>query len=350
MTVPSMLPGQWVVVGFMVVALAAIAAWLLTARVLRYTLARGVLDQPGRRSSHTVATPRGGGLAIVTVLLVVLPVLGVLSLLPWPLVTALTGGCAVVAALGWVDDHRALGAGWRLCGHVLAAIWGLAWLGGLPPVLLPWGMVDLGAAGQVLAVLALVWLLNLYNFMDGINGIAGVEALTVGLGMAAVLIALGEFAAGVPLLLLAGASLGFLPWNFPRAQIFLGDVGSGTIGLFVAVHALYCAHLNPDLLWCWLILLAVFWVDTTWTLLRRGLRGERVHEAHCSHAYQRLARVAGGHVVVSLGVGLVNLGWLLPLAAAVAAGMLSGWLALVIAITPLLLAVWWLDAGAAETA
>lgn len=347
---PSVPPGQSIVVATVVVAIAAIAAWLLTARVLRYALARGVLDQPGSRSSHTVATPRGGGLAIVMVLLMVLPVLGVLSLLPWSLVMALTGSCALVAALGWVDDHCALGAGWRLCGHVLAAAWALAWLGGLPTVLLPWGMADLGVAGQVLALLALVWLLNLYNFMDGINGIAGIEALTVGLAMAALLIALGEFAAGVPLLLLAGASLGFLPWNFPRARIFLGDVGSGTIGLFLAGHALYCAHLNPDLLWCWLILLAVFWVDTTWTLLRRGLRGERVHEAHRSHAYQRLARATGSHALVSLGVGLVNLGWLLPLAAAVAAGVMSGWVALAIATMPLLLAAWWLDAGAAEAA
>jgi len=327
---------------------AAAASALVTGLVLRYALARGVLDEPGGRSSHAVATPRGGGLAIVLVALLALLALGLAEVLPWPMVNGLGGACALVAGLGWIDDHRHLGAGLRLCGHVLAALWGLFWLGGLPAVALPWGEVDLGLAGEVLALLYLVWLLNLYNFMDGINGIAGVEALTVGLAMTVLLVAQGEFAASLPVLVLAGASLGFLPWNFPRARIFLGDVGSGTIGLFMALHAMYCAALEPALLWAFLIMLAVFWVDATWTLLRRALRGERVHEAHRTHGYQRLARRLGGHTAVTLGVGLINLCWLFPLAALVAWGALSGWSGLAIAVAPLVLAAWWLDAGAAE--
>jgi Fuc2NAc and GlcNAc transferase len=340
--------GTLLVPALLVFLAAAAGSTLITGRVLRYALARGVLDAPGARSSHLVATPRGGGLAIVLVALLALPLFGFGGLLPWSMVIGLGGACALVGSLGWIDDHRHLGAGLRLSGHGLAALWGLFWLGGLPAVALPWGEVDLGLAGEVFAVLYLVWLLNLYNFMDGINGIAGVEALTVGLAMTVLLVGWGEFAASLPWLVLAGASLGFLPWNFPRAKIFLGDVGSGTIGLFMALHALYCAGLEPALLWAFLIMLAVFWVDATWTLLRRALRGERVYEAHRTHGYQRLARRLGGHAAVTLGVGLINVCWLFPLAASVAWGMLSGWLGLAVAVVPLVLAAWWLDAGAAE--
>jgi len=108
------------------------------------------------------------------------------------------------------------------------------------------------------------------------------------------------------------ASAGFLCWNWPPAKVFLGDVGSGYLGYVIAVLALAAARTNPVALWVWLILGGVFFVDATMTLCRRLLRGERVFEAHRSHAYQWLARRWGSHGKVTVTVIAVNLAWLLP--------------------------------------
>jgi len=115
-------------------------------------------------------------------------------------------------------------------------------------------------------------------------------------------------------LMFAAACCGFLVWNWPPAKIFLGDVGSGYLGYVIAVLALAATRENPVALWTWLILGGVFFVDATVTLLRRLLRGERVYEAHRSHAYQWLARRWGSHSKVTCAVLMVNVLWLLPCA------------------------------------
>jgi Fuc2NAc and GlcNAc transferase len=194
-----------------------------------------------------------------------------------------------------------------------------------------------------------VWLLNLYNFMDGIDGIAGVEAVTVALAacLLAWLAGLGV-EAWWPMLLLAAGVAGFLVWNWPPARIFMGDAGSGFIGLMLGLLSIQAAQLSFELLAGWLVLLAVFVTDATLTLLRRLLRGQPLTEAHRSHAYQYAARRLGGHRSVTLAVAGINLLWLLPIAAL----MVTGWLAtipgLVLAYAPLVGLAWWLKAGAAE--
>src|SRR5690606_17291136 len=202
---------------------------------------------------------------------------------------------------------------------------------------------ELAWFGHALAALYLVWLLNLYNFMDGIDGIASVEAICVALGGALVYLlsvsASGVAASGgwLPPVLLAAAVAGFLVWNFPPARIFMGDAGSGFIGIVLGVLSIQAAAMQPALLWCWLILLGVFVVDATQTLLRRLLRGEKVYEAHRSHAYQFAARACGRHLPVTLAVLALNVLWLLPVAVLVALGWLDGALGMLIAYAPLLL-------------
>lgn len=328
----------------------AVLAWFLTALLRRYALARSLLDVPNARSSHSLPTPRGGGVAIVVAFLLGLCVafftgLGIAA----ELFYALLGAGLGIALLGFLDDHGHIAARWRLLGHFLAAAWALYWLGGLPPLAVFGGLLQLSWVGHVLAAFYLVWLLNLYNFMDGIDGIASVEAICVCLG-GAILYALLETSllTDLPLLMLAAAVLGFLLWNFPPARIFMGDAGSGFLGIVLGVLSLQAAWISPVLLWAWLILLGVFIVDATLTLLRRLLRGEKVYEAHRSHAYQYASRQFGRHLPVTVSVAILNLAWLLPLAISVALGWLDGLAGLVIAYAPLLALAWVLGAGKAE--
>lgn len=313
----------------------------MTGALRRYALARSLMDIPNARSSHSVPTPRGGGVAIVVSFLLALPLMAGMGFIAWSLTWALLGAGAGIAVLGFLDDHGHIAARWRLLGHFAAAIWALFWLGGLPPVNVFGYTLMLGWLGHVLAAVYLVWLLNLYNFMDGIDGIASVEAICVCVGGALLYVLLGSTDLAQPTVwvtpvLLAAAVVGFLFWNFPPARIFMGDAGSGFLGITLGVLSLQAAWVGPQLLWSWLILLGVFIVDATFTLLRRLLRGDKVYEAHRSHAYQYASRRFGRHLPVTLVVGGINLFWLLPVALWVGLGGIDGLLGLLIAYVPLL--------------
>ncbi len=325
-----------------------ILSWVLTAALRRYASARSLLDIPNERSSHSEPTPRGGGVAIVLAFFTGVIVLTFQQWLPTNIAAGLVGAGALVALIGFLDDHNHIAARWRLLTHFIASSWGLYWLGGAPSVEILGFTLGLVWLEHILAVLYLVWLLNLYNFMDGINGIASIEALTtcLGGGVAYWLAAPAESAAYTLLLwLLAAIMAGFLPWNFPQAKIFLGDVGSGFLGLILGLLSLQAAWLAPQLLWCWLILLGVFVVDATLTLLRRMKNGEKIYEAHRSHAYQNASHKLRSHKPVSLAVGAINVLWLLPIAAVVAVGWMDGFLGLLVAYTPLVYLVVHLKAG-----
>lgn len=288
------------------------AAWM-TAWVRRMAIARGILDSPNERSSHTRVTPRGGGMAIVTISISGMLLLYWRHLLDAPLAIGLVAGGLPVAAIGFVDDRRSVSAGLRLLVHLASA--GLAvWaLGGLPPLQYGTVLMDLGAAGDLLAVAAIVWAINLFNFMDGIDGIAASEAVFIG-GVSSAL-ALGVFdmpgiaAAGA---VFAASCLGFLLLNWPPARVFMGDVGSGYLGFILAVLALGATRESAVLLPIWLILGGIFIVDATLTLCRRLVRRERFYEAHRSHAYQWLVRRWNSHLAVTMTCIALNMLWLAP--------------------------------------
>jgi Fuc2NAc and GlcNAc transferase len=335
------------VLALIIAALAASTAitWWLRNFALRHQL----VDVPNSRSSHHVPTPRGGGLAIVIVMLMALPVLAWRGVLSAPTLWAFLGAGVAVAVVGWIDDHGHIAARWRLLVHSIAAIWALAWLGGLPALSLLGTDIDSGWVGYGLAGLYLVWLLNLYNFMDGIDGIAAIEAITVCLGGVVLYWVLpGRGSAWLAPLLLATAAFGFLFWNFPRARIFMGDTGSGFIGIMLGLLSLEAGAVAPELFWGWLVLLGAFVVDATLTLIRRVIRGDRVYQAHRSHAYQHAARRFGSHIPISLAFGLVNVIWLLPIAVFIVVGAINGAIGMVIAYAPLLFVAWKYGAGLAE--
>lgn len=332
----------------MLIALMSASAFVLSAALTyalrRYALRVNLVDVPNARSSHDLPTPRGGGLSIVVVVLAA-AVVGPLLVGQAALVPAFAlFGLLVIAAVGYRDDHADVPALWRFMVHVAAAALILYSLGGMPA--LPWwgGTIELGIVGAALAAVGFVWLINLYNFMDGIDGIAAVEALTVLLGGMAVLLLQGQ-TIPIELPAVAAAVAGFLVWNWPPARIFMGDAASGFLGALLGVVALATSDqpgINP---WCWLILLAVFIADATITLLRRAARGERWYEAHRSHAYQRLSRRIGCHWPVTVGVAVVNLLWLAPLAWVAALLPAYAVVASVLAYAPLAVFAWKAGAG-----
>jgi Fuc2NAc and GlcNAc transferase len=329
--------GQW----WWLAAVTAAASLVFTALLRHYALRQHLLDVPNARSSHTSPTPRGGGLAIVASFAAALAVAGYAGLLPMPLVQAAIFAGGIVAAIGFADDHAHIAARRRLLAHFVAAGAALFILPGIPApafsgASMPGGLRVFVVLGEAFY---LAWMLNLYNFMDGIDGIAATEAICVGLGGAALFVLGGApCLAAAPILLAAAA--GFLYWNRPPARIFMGDGGSGFLGFILGLLSLQA----PTLFWHWTILLAVFICDASLTLARRALAGQKLHEAHRSHAYQHAAQ-HWGHLPVTLATAAINLFWLLPLALAAALDWLPLPVSMVAAYAPLLMLAWRLDAG-----
>ena len=290
---------------------ALVCGAVLTGLVRRSALATGRLDIPNARSSHTTPTPRGGGLAIVVTALlggIALTWLGALSAAA--AAGALVGG-ALVAGVGYLDDVRGMRALTRFCVHVAAAVTATAWLLTNPAT--PFFADIPQWLSVIVLVIAIAWSVNLFNFMDGIDGIAASQSAFMA-GAAALLAAGASSGWSELAIVAAGASAGFLLWNWPPAKIFMGDVGSGFLGFWLAILAIdmHAAGVLP--IWTSLILGSSFVADASITLLRRVLRGERWYEAHRSHAYQILSRRWQSHLRVIVALWILNVAVILPLA------------------------------------
>ena len=321
---------------FLVLPVAAGLTLLLTGFFRRYALSHNLLDIPNVRGSHSVPTPRGGGVSIAITFLLLVPVFGIKGDLPFAVICAMLGGGFCVGLIGFIDDHKHVAISWRLSAHFMGAIWVIYWFGGFPSMTVFGVVLNLGWINNLLAVVFLVWLLNLYNFMDGIDGIASIEAITICMGASLLYLFQNEPQAfWLPPLLLAFTVMGFMYWNFPQAKIFMGDAGSGFIGFILGLFSIQAAWESPKMFWVWMILLGVFIVDATLTLFQRIIKGEEFYKAHRKHAYQVAARQYGSHKTVSLFIGAINFLWLLPMAYLVSIQWIDGVLGLVIAFTPL---------------
>lgn len=329
--------------------LVLLGALIGTAGLRRYALSNSLIDIPNARSSHVLPTPRGGGVAIVFSYLFGVLVLALMGFVEWRVTWGIVVPGALVAVVGFLDDHGHIPARWRLLGHFTAAIIAMSLLNGLPAIHFFGMAVDFGWAGYLLGSVYLVWLLNLYNFMDGIDGLASMQAIFVCLGGALLYVLCGYTSFVWGPVTLAFAVAGFLYWNFPPARIFMGDAGSGFLGITLGFLSLQAAWVSPELLWGWLILLGVFIVDATCTLLVRLFKGDRVYEAHRSHAYQFASRQYRSHSVVSWAVTGINVVWLLPIAVVVALGKIDGFTGLLVAYVPLILLALRFKAGQRES-
>ncbi|MEM7220834.1 MAG: glycosyl transferase [Pseudomonadota bacterium] len=214
-----------------------------------------------------------------------------------------------LALLGLIDDLRELSSVLRLSLHfVVVAL--LLRLTAAAPVIAHSEFAT--TALWICACVGLVWYLNLYNFMDGIDGIASLQAVGYALGCAFYVVGDGGWRIDA-LWALAAAGTAFLAFNWAPARMFMGDVGSGALGLLTGWFALALAHDGAVPFVVSLILLGSFWFDATYTLCVRMITGQRFFEGHRSHLYQRLAERLGHGRTSALYAGFMLL-WLMPLA------------------------------------
>ena len=320
------------------------ASLFLTELIRRYALKKNLLDTPNERSSHSIVTPRGGGLSIAIIFLIAV---GFSSLVPINLIFTVIGSGLLIAGIGFWDDHKHILAKWRLLSHFIAVSWVLYWLGALPEFQFLGFSINAGWIGMVITAFFLVWLINLFNFMDGIDGIAASEAIFVACGGAYFSWVNGFESLSFIALILAAATMGFLILNWSPAKIFMGDVGSSFLGLMLGIIA-YVNVIEGGLAWVWFILLAVFLVDSGVTLLRRIVNGDKWYEAHCSHAYQYAAR-KWGHKKTTIRIIMVNLFWLFPLAVISHLKPDFGFWITLLAVTPLIVVALKFKAGITDT-
>ena len=271
-----------------------------TGLVLKLLRRHAIFDRPNERSSHTELTPRGGGIAVIAVLVVAWGLLAPAADRGeiYTVVLALL----FLAGVSWVDDLRSLSPGIRLLAQLAAILPALYWMSEKTSIFQ--GIIP-APFDLILAGLIWVWFINLFNFMDGIDGISGVEAASIGGGIA--LLAVYRPDAGVDPLLAAtvsAAAVGFLCWNWHPAKIFLGDVGSVPLGFLLGWLLLNLASGGA---WAAAAILPLYYLaDATITLARRALRGDKIWQAHREHFYQRAVRNGRSHAAVSLGVALCN--------------------------------------------
>jgi len=275
-------------------------SFILTYVIKNYAIKKSLVAEVNERSSHTVPTPHGGGIAIAVTWFTGLSCLFYTNEIESSLYYALMAG-AVLAVVSYLDDLYELSPKVRLITQSSVALGGIVALGGLETIDFGLFSIENQLLTNIIAFVAIIWFINLYNFLDGIDGYAGSEAVFLGL---AGFILFG----GAHFLVLVVSVLGFLIWNWHKAKIFMGDVGSTLLGYNVAIFTIYYANQNAANLWIWLILFGLFWFDATITLFRRYRNGEKLSQAHKKHAYQRLHQSGWAHdrvVLFSMGVNVV---------------------------------------------
>jgi len=259
---------------------------------------KSLVDIPNDRSSHSVPTPHGGGIAIAVAWFSGISYLYYMGDINEPLYFALMAG-ALLSSVSYVDDLFELSSKLRLVVQASVSMVGLYFLGGINELDFFFFSIENQLFTNIFSFFLIIWFINLYNFLDGINGYAGSEALFL---LVAGFILFGD----AHFLVLAVAVLGFLYWNFGDAKIFMGDVGSTLLGYNVAIFTLYYTNQDTGNFWIWIILFGVFVFDGTWTLFRRAIAREKLSLAHKKHAYQRLTQSGYSHTKVVLLATLIN--------------------------------------------
>ena len=281
------------------------ASYALTGLVRTYAERTKMLDTPNDRTLHEGDIPRGGGLSIVVVMLICLAMLGYVY--PNVVVLPVMAVTATLGVLGWTDDKFGLGPSLKIGVQIIVAVYAVIAVGSAGAVSIAGYEVEFGGLSAILSVLWIVWMTNAYNFMDGIDGIAGshtaIVAFVIGVWFAL------DHNAAMALFCYAimAASLGFLIWNWSPARIFMGDVGSVTLGGVFAVLAIVGYVQDGVPLTAYIILFGVFLFDTIVTLIKRLVEGKVVWNPHREHFYQRAASTGLGHAFVTVSVIVATL-------------------------------------------
>jgi UDP-GlcNAc:undecaprenyl-phosphate GlcNAc-1-phosphate transferase len=292
--------------------IALVAFWAASGLVVSLLLTRAmirvaILDRPNHRSSHKVATPRSGGVAIIAGFLVAMTGL-VLTMpglvVPWMLIASFVAASLLLSAVSLADDIKGVRARWKFTAQFVAGLILVAGGFRVEVLSLPGlGTVEIGFLGSLLAVAWILFLTNAYNFMDGINGIAGLTAIVGAMGLALVAGGAGNAFVVLCCVAVVAGCVGFLAYNFPAGRIFMGDVGSQFLGLLFGALTLIgrAGDGTADVISVFVVpmLFAIFAFDVLFTLIRRALAGEKLSEAHRGHLYQLCVRMGGTHVQVT---------------------------------------------------
>ncbi len=283
----------------MILILTTVTFWLSALLTLYFSHPETlllILDKPNARSLHSHPIPINGGIAIITTLAIAILWLN-WHYIPIQKYFWIFGSGLLIAIISFVDDCCDVNVLYRLFVHFIAAcllLWqGEFWLTQLVLPGLTWTWLPFWQVS--ISCLFVVWMVNMYNFMDGMDGLAGGMAV-FGFGTLAIFGWLADQQLFMVInLLVASAVGGFLVFNFPPARIFMGDVGSSSLGFLAAAFSLWGSRENILPLWVALLLFSPFIVDATVTLLRRLWQGEKIWLAHKSHYYQRLVQIGWGH-------------------------------------------------------
>ena len=274
-------------------------SFFLTWLIKDFALRKKMFDVPNERSLHEIPTPLSGGTAIVITWYIGITILYYFGIIERGLFFALLCGI-LLAIVSLIDDLTGLKPFIRLIIHFLTAIAAFYFLGGLRPLILPGIDTYFDFLIYPLAIIGMVWFINLFNFMDGVDGFASLEAIII----CSVLFTLTW---SMVTLLLISCITGFLYWNWPRAKIFMGDVGSTQLGFILVVLGIYFHNIFEFSILNWIMLTSPFWFDATLTLIRRWRNGEKLSEAHRKHVYQRIVQAGFSHEKVNFFLFLINL-------------------------------------------
>jgi UDP-N-acetylmuramyl pentapeptide phosphotransferase/UDP-N-acetylglucosamine-1-phosphate transferase len=257
-----------------------------------------LFDIPNERSLHDKPTPKGGGAAIVLTWYIGISIFCFYGIIERGLYFALMTGI-MLAIISLIDDIKGLKPYIRLVVHFLTAISAFYFLNGLRPLVLPGIQFNYNFIVYPIAIIGMVWFINLFNFMDGVDGFASVEVITICL-------VLFVMSWNITTLLLISCISGFLFWNWPKAKIFMGDVGSTQLGFIVVVLGIYFHNTYKFSILNWIMLSSPFWFDATLTLYRRWRKGEKLSEAHRKHVYQRIVQSGFSHLKVNMWLVAIN--------------------------------------------
>lgn len=271
----------------MIYVILILFSFLLTYFIKNYFIKNSLVSNVTERSSHTIPTPHGGGIAIAVTWFLGITYLYFFDNINTTLYFSLLPGI-IISIVSYLDDVYELSSKIRLLVQSIVSVLGLYLIGGLSTINLFFYSIESPFLTNFFAFLIIVWFINLFNFLDGIDGYAGSETLF--LSFAGYLLFGGEH-----FIVLGCATIGFLFWNWHKAKIFMGDVGSTLLGYNIAIFTLYYANESSTNLWIWIILFGLFWFDATLTLFRRYRNKEKISLAHKKHAYQRLTQYGWSH-------------------------------------------------------
>ena len=246
-----------------------------------------LIDIPNERSSHNTPTPRGGGIAIAITWFLGISYLNYLGQINANLYYALLSGI-LISGISLIDDIYTIKSIPRIAIQSISTIVALYFIGGLKAIDLGFFSFENTFVLNVIAFIGIIWFTNLFNFIDGIDGYSSTGAIVIAL-------ALFFFVKDTLLLVLALSVLGFLPWNWQKAKIFMGDIGSTLLGFTIAVLIINYNNTEQFSILNGLIITSVFWFDATVTLIKRFLNKEQLGQPHKKHAYQRIVQFGFSH-------------------------------------------------------